>query len=199
MESLALLVFVILALLMLSGPFAIFLTSAWAQTLTEDHTIAQAMRRVFLVATSVINIFIAINLLYANIPFEDNYFDYILASSSLYYIDGEDKFERNVNEVLRVLKPGGWLIANFIVRSPDPNVVQESFILKDCTWNEDGSFIVKNDIYGIRNGYTMKCFRDKEELQEFLSVNFENIGIGCYYENHYGVQINGLISASQKI
>lgn len=95
MESLALLVFVILALLMLSGPFAIFLTSAWAQTLTEDHTIAQAMRRVLLVATSVINIFIAINLLYANIPFEVNLITFFSVAGVIYSIRREIKYARS--------------------------------------------------------------------------------------------------------
>jgi SAM-dependent methyltransferase len=134
----------------------------------------------------------------SNIPFPNDHFDFILASSSLYYIDGEDTFEDNLKEVLRVLKPDGWLISNFIVKSPDDRIVQESFILKDCKWLEGGHFIVENDIYGIRNGYKLKCFDDENDLRSTLSSSFKNIGIGTYYENHYGVQINGLISASQK-
>ncbi len=132
------------------------------------------------------------------IPFTDNYFDFVLASSSMYYVDGKNTFDDNLKEVTRVLKPGGWLIANFIMRSPNVDVIDESFILDNCQWIEDGHFIVKNDLYGIRNGYKMKCFNNQDDLSNTLGLYYQQIGIGSYFENHYGVQINGLISAAQK-
>ncbi|MDR2406934.1 MAG: class I SAM-dependent methyltransferase, partial [Bacteroidales bacterium] len=46
----------------------------------------------------------------SKIPFDDNYFDYIVASSSIYYLDENDMFDRTLSEVNRVLKKDGYLI-----------------------------------------------------------------------------------------
>jgi len=48
------------------------------------------------------------------IPFEDRFFDHVLACHSCYYIDPGSRFEDNVAEIARVMKPGGlaWIRAN---------------------------------------------------------------------------------------
>ncbi len=40
------------------------------------------------------------------IPFEDRYFDYLLACHSCYYVDKNTSFNQNVAEMARVMKPG---------------------------------------------------------------------------------------------
>jgi ubiquinone/menaquinone biosynthesis C-methylase UbiE len=42
---------------------------------------------------------------------DDNYFDYILASNSLYFVDKDDMFDQTLSEVNRVLKKDGYLIS----------------------------------------------------------------------------------------
>lgn len=42
-----------------------------------------------------------------HVPFEDNYFDYIIASSSIYYVDHDSDFVENYDELRRVIRRGG--------------------------------------------------------------------------------------------
>ena len=132
------------------------------------------------------------------IPFDNDMFDYVLASSSCYYVDSGTTFKDNLNEISRVLRKGGYLVANFPVFTPDIKMIEESFILKDCKHTEDGHIIIHNDIYGIRNGYKFKAFGDEQDLKESLSVQFEDICIGKLYDHYYGVQINTLIVTCRK-
>lgn len=134
----------------------------------------------------------------AGIPFEEGYFDYLLASSSCYYIDGGSTFDDNLREMSRVLKKGGWLIANFPLLNKQIKGIEESFILQNCEYTEDGHIIVQNDIYGIRNGYKFKAFTGKEELEKCIAPYFNNSGFGFTYDHYFGVQINTLFVACQK-
>ncbi len=131
------------------------------------------------------------------IPFPDNFFDYILASSSCYYVDGHTSFSDNLFEINRVLKPNGYLIANFPLFS-DIKEIEESFILKDCHFTSDGHVLITNDIYGIRNGYKFKAFKNEAELMEEFQPFFEEICTSRLFENYFGVQINALISVAKK-
>lgn len=132
----------------------------------------------------------------SNIPFEDNYFDYILASASCYYIDNNGTFADNLKEIVRVLKPGGFFIANFPAFT-DINV-PVNFILENAEPTEDGHVIIHNDVFGIRNGYKFKAFYSQDELREILSEYFDPISIGYCFDDFYGLQHNLYISASQK-
>lgn len=132
-----------------------------------------------------------------NIPYDDQYFDYILASSSCYYIDDNSTFSDNIQEILRVLKGGGSLIANFPAFVPFEKI-PVSFILKDAIIQDDGHVIIKNDIYGIRNGYKFKTFHSKEDINKFFDLDFEDISIGMCLDNYFGIQINSYIFTGKK-
>ncbi len=132
-----------------------------------------------------------------NIPFDDAYFDYILASSACYYVDGNSSFDDNMTEIKRVLKTGGSLIANFPAFVNISNV-QQSFILQNATRLEDDHIIVGGDIYGLRNGYKFKAFDSAEKLNLYFEKDFTNISIGMCMDNYYGVQINQFLITAQK-
>jgi len=131
------------------------------------------------------------------IPFDDGFFDYILASSSCYYVDGDSSFEDNMREINRVLKPKGTLIANFPAFI-DNDKIPISFILENAEKTSDGHVIIHNDIYGIRNGYKFKAFSSPQELENYFSEGFQDISIGVCIDNYYGVEINQYILAAQK-
>jgi SAM-dependent methyltransferase len=131
------------------------------------------------------------------IPFDDQFFDYILASSSCYYVDGDSSFDDNMKEISRVLKPGGTLIANFPAFI-DNEKVPVSFILENATRTEDDHVIIQNDIYGIRNGYKFKAFDSKEQIENYFSRDFQNVSVGVCMDNYYGVEINQYILTAQK-
>ena len=133
----------------------------------------------------------------ANIPFEDNFFDYILASSASYYVDGHNTFTDNLNEITRVLKPGGFFISNFPAFT-DIKEIPQCFILDNAVPLPGGHVIIQNDIHGIRNGYKFRPFKSKEEIEEVFSDKYEDISVGYCFDNYYGVQINVYIMTAKK-
>lgn len=78
------------------------------------------------------------------LPFEDGFFDYILACHSCYYCDEGESFVDNMREYLRVMKEGGWFVASM----PDKN----SYIFNGAVALADGSLRIAQDPYGNRNG-----------------------------------------------
>ena len=132
-----------------------------------------------------------------SIPFEDSFFDYILACASCYYIDAGKTFNNNLNEITRVLKPGGYIIANFPI-FVNIKEIKCSFILDGCIPTDDGHVIIQNDIYGLRNGYKFKAFHSKEELEQAFLKEYDNISIGECFDNYYGIQINSYILSAKK-
>ena len=117
-----------------------------------------------------------------SIPFPDNYFDYILSSFSCYYVDEGTTFQDNMKEYARVLKPGGVFITTL--------AEEQTFIFKNAEPVKDGHVIIKNDIYGLRNGYLMKCFYNREEIPQELGADFENFSIGSSLNDYFGVPIS---------
>jgi SAM-dependent methyltransferase len=133
----------------------------------------------------------------SHIPFEDKLFDYVLACASSYYVDEEDTFSDNLDEITRVLKPGGYFIANFPAVTGIKEI-PELFILENATRTDDGHTIIANDRYGLRNGYKFKVFHSKEEIVDFLSPLYDHISVGYCFDNFYGVQINTYIVTARK-
>jgi ubiquinone/menaquinone biosynthesis C-methylase UbiE len=124
------------------------------------------------------------------IPFDDNFFDYILACHSCYYVDKGTIFQNNLNEFFRVLKPG----ATFIASLPEP----KGDIFKDCVEKEDGLVEIRNDPWGLRNGYLFKWFQSEQDIQKTFSPFFDNLSIGLCRDNYYGVQINVWLLVCQR-
>jgi len=118
----------------------------------------------------------------AGIPFEDEYFDYILAVSSCYYIDSGTTFENNITEYNRVLKPGGFIIAS-LPRS-------DLFYFKDCEELGDDHVRIVNDPFNIRNGYVLKRFNSEQDIIESFGKYFTSFSFGQCLDNYYGLQHN---------
>ena len=87
-------------------------------------------------------------------PFEDNSKDLIIADLSLHYFSSEDT-TKIMNEIKRVLKPGGVLLAR--VAST-----------KDIYYGADSEeYIEKN--YTIAYGYAKRFF-DEEDINKFFGI-----------------------------
>jgi ubiquinone/menaquinone biosynthesis C-methylase UbiE len=52
----------------------------------------------------------------SRIPFDGDYFDYILACHCCYYCDDGESFSDNLHEYARILKKGGYLVASVACR-----------------------------------------------------------------------------------
>lgn len=46
-----------------------------------------------------------------NLPFEDNYFDLVISSAVLHFVNSQGHFDDMIHSMWRVLKPGGYLFA----------------------------------------------------------------------------------------
>ena len=115
----------------------------------------------------------------SSIPFEDGYFDYILACHCCYYCDDGESLSDNLVEYARTMKKGAYLVASVASRN--------SYIFKDAVEQADGSLMVNSDPYGNRNGYRLHAFSDKRKVQEYFANHFSNFSFGFADNDYYGI------------
>jgi ubiquinone/menaquinone biosynthesis C-methylase UbiE len=109
------------------------------------------------------------------IDFTSNYFDLIIASSSLYYTNYD--IDVNLNEGIRVLKPGKPFVFNIIAN--------KSYLLKDAEFIDNDYAIIKKDPLGIRNGQKVFYCKNEKRLKSKLSLFFNHFYIGEYNVRHW--------------
>ncbi len=115
----------------------------------------------------------------SNIPFENEYFDYIVSCHCCYYCDANELFSQNLAEYARVLKTDGFLIASVADTS--------SYIFKNAIQQPDGSFIIKDDPYGNRNEYRLYGFSNSFQLEDYFSELYKNFSIGHAHNDYFGI------------
>jgi SAM-dependent methyltransferase len=115
----------------------------------------------------------------SRIPFDDAYFDYLLACHCCYYCDDGETFADNLREYARVMKPGAWLVASIANRA--------SYIFKDAAALDDGSLRIQADPYSNRDGYRLHAFSNREEIADYVSPWFENFSFGSADNDYFGV------------
>jgi ubiquinone/menaquinone biosynthesis C-methylase UbiE len=127
----------------------------------------------------------------SNVPFDSEYFDYVVASSSLYYVDHGENFNANLAELARVTKRGGYIILTL--------AHPKTFVLKDAIEVEDSHFEITKDPYNLRNGDIFYVFKDKTAIVDKFSRYFDDICIGQQNEDYYGMNIRlWLVVAKRK-
>jgi SAM-dependent methyltransferase len=125
-----------------------------------------------------------------NIPYEDNYFDYIVSSSSMYYVDHGDSFENNLAEITRVLKPNGVLIAALAKTT--------TFILQGAIPLGNHHYECTNDPFGLRIGDVFRGFDDAQDVVNCFSPFYKNISTGLTVDDYYGLQQDLLLFVGYK-
>lgn len=115
----------------------------------------------------------------AHIPYNDAYFQYVLACHSCYYIEPGDTFSNNLAEIARVLEPSGFFIASLPMTG--------SYILEDAKPLPDGHYEITNDPYGLRNGTVFRVFDSEEEIRETFIPFFHNFSIGYCDDKFWGI------------
>ncbi len=113
--------------------------------------------------------------------FEDKSFDYLLACHALYYVDHRETFTNNLDEIARIVKPGGFLIASL------PRTTGS--ILKGAKpLPAAGHVEITNDPLKLRNGSIFRVFESEVDIEKTFSPYFENFIIGSCDDNYFGTE-----------
>lgn len=114
------------------------------------------------------------------IPFEDYFFDCIVACHSCYYVREHETFEDNLNEISRSLKSNGLFIASL------PFI--DTYILKGAIKLANQHYRIVNDPYSIRKNSIFKAFKNEEEIKGVFERDFKDLRIGYCCDNFYGIE-----------
>jgi acetyltransferase-like isoleucine patch superfamily enzyme/SAM-dependent methyltransferase len=115
----------------------------------------------------------------ASLPFGSNFFQYILACHSCYYVEESMSFDDNLREIHRVLAPNGLFICSL--------PMHDTYILHDAEQLSGGHYRIVNDPYGVRNGTIFRAFKSRDEIEKALSKYFCDFSIGFCDDDFYGI------------
>jgi SAM-dependent methyltransferase len=118
----------------------------------------------------------------SEIPYEERYFDHVLACNSCYYVDAGQQFSDNLREVARVMKSGGLFIHSLPMGS--------TFIMDGAKDLGDGHMEITRDPYGVRVGAVLRKFESVEEIERTLSPWFTDIRIGSCRDDYWGSAVH---------
>ncbi len=114
------------------------------------------------------------------IPYEDGFFNHVLACHSCYYVDPNTRFQDNLSEIARVMKSDGL----FVFSAP----IGTSYIMAGARDLGDGHMEINQDPYGLRNGYILKKFDSEGEIEAALEPDFTDVRIGSCRNDFWGVE-----------
>lgn len=116
----------------------------------------------------------------SSIPYENAFFDSVLACYACHYVDSGTRFSDNVREIARVMKSGG----RFTFSVP----MGSAYILRGARDLGDGHMEVVNDPYGVRNGAILKKCDSEAEIEQALSQFFTVLQIGSCRNDWWGIE-----------
>jgi SAM-dependent methyltransferase len=125
------------------------------------------------------------------IPFDDAFFDVLVACHSCYYVETGTRFDDNLREIARILKPR----ATFIFSAP----MNTSYILQGAHDLGDGHMQIRHDPYGVRVGAILKTFASEAEIADSLSPLFMGTTIGSCRNDFWGIEEHVWIAVCHRI
>lgn len=115
-----------------------------------------------------------------SLPFDNGFFQYVLACHACYYVDEGTRFEDSLAETYRVLAPGGVYICSV--------PMHDTYILQDAEKLGDGYYKIKSDPYNYRKGTIFRAFESREEIAQTFGSRFEDLRIGFCDDDFYGIR-----------
>ena len=127
-----------------------------------------------------------------SIPFDDAAFDYMIAWNSCYYMSKDSlQFEEHAQEMLRVVKSGGWLV----VSVPAPT----SFVFKSCDDLGNGYAVIRDDYFNARNGEIMRRFADIDDFVGEFKDNVTDISLATIKMDWFGLSYDWYVMVARKL
>ena len=112
------------------------------------------------------------------LPFESNFFDYLLSWNACYYMGESKDFDAYVKEFARVIKPEGYLVLSIPKKS--------CFIYHDSKTLTSGYQIITNDPFNLRNGEVLRMFENEEDVENTFSTEFKDFVFGSIEDDYFG-------------
>ena len=115
------------------------------------------------------------------LPFVENFFDGVISYGVLYYME-KNLISEAINEMFRVLKPGGKILLH--IRTLGDYRFDRTNITEN---DEHGCMIVENstDRSSVKENGMFMHFFDKDEVMALMS-NFDDVVIDTEYRGHDG-------------
>jgi SAM-dependent methyltransferase len=125
-----------------------------------------------------------------NLPFKDEYFDFLLSWNACYYMGNQRDFGKYVKEYSRILKKDGYLILSIPKKT--------CFIYKESEQINREFRMIKKDPFNIRNGEVLKMFKNEMEIKKKFSSNFYNFNFASIHDDCFGYNYHWHIVVCQK-
>lgn len=124
------------------------------------------------------------------LPFDEEWFDYLLSWNQCYYMQDHD-FEDYVSEFARVTRPGGTIVFSIPKSS--------CFIYRGCRDMGDGYCVITDDYFdGMRNGERMRRFGSTPEIEEAFGPAFDNFRFGSIHDDCFGLDYHWWIGTARR-
>lgn len=127
------------------------------------------------------------------LPFDDEMFDLVVAAFSIYYLDEGGSLEANLQEIARVIRPGGWFVG--CVAKSDSYIFEGA---SDVPASNGKIFRVARDPYGVREGELLAAVEDADDLLPLLSSDFSHFSWGDAQNNYFGIDERVLWVVAQR-
>jgi len=114
------------------------------------------------------------------LPFDDVFFDYMLACHACYYVKEGEQFGDNIKEIARVMRADGTVICSL--------PMADSYILEDAENLGNGHMRIRKDYFGLRNGTIFRAFADEADIISAFSPYFKHFAVGFCDDNYWGIR-----------
>jgi SAM-dependent methyltransferase len=125
-----------------------------------------------------------------SIPFDSNFFDYLVSWNACYYMGQSRNFDSYVKEFSRILKPNGYLVLSIPKKT--------CFIYKQSEQILPGYQLIKNDPFNVRNGEVLRMFENEKEIEKAFSSYFTNFIFGSIEDDCFGFNYHWHLAICQK-
>lgn len=125
-----------------------------------------------------------------NLPFEDDFFDYLLSWGACYYMGEQTDFGLHIKEFARVLKPNGYLI--LLLPKPTHFLFQDSMVVRP------GYRLIQNDPVKIRNDEILRLFENETAIQIEFGKYFDRFIMGSQEDDCFGEAFHVFLCICQK-